>query len=233
MRKKIVKATVTATMTLMMSITSFAAGWQQDSNGWWYGTNADNTAWYNNGWQWIDGNGDGAAECYYFDNNGYIVVNGTTPDGYQVDGNGAWIVNGAIQTQEQVLTEIESPSGLDKMLGTWNLSEVKSGFAEDPNKIYSLDGFDNIIYWSDWQISYESEETLTIEKRGNAYYVTNQYGVERLLTEIDDNTFSFLDNTYCFLDGNQLVVTGKDKYFIVNAGKLSGSYFLGYYTKAN
>ena len=133
-------------MTLAMSVPAFAAGWVQNDIGWWYGTSADNTTWYSNGWHWLDGNEDGIAECYYFDGKGYIAVNTVTPDGYQVDGNGAWIVNGVIQTQEQVLTEIKSSSGLDKMLGTWNLTEVKFGFVEDPNKIYSLDGFDNIIH---------------------------------------------------------------------------------------
>lgn len=99
MRKKILTLVAAAAMTLAMSVMAFAAGWVQDSTGWWYGTNADNTTWYSNGWQWIDGNGDGVAECYYFDGNGYIAANTTTPDGYQVDANGAWTVNGVVQTQ--------------------------------------------------------------------------------------------------------------------------------------
>ena len=76
----------------------FAAGWQQNAEGWWYGTDAANTSWYSSGWQWIDGNGDGTAECYYFDANGYMLANTTTPDGYYVDANGAWIQNGNVQT---------------------------------------------------------------------------------------------------------------------------------------
>lgn len=99
MRKKILTMVAAGAMTMAMSVTAFAAGWVQNDTGWWYGTNADNTAWYSNGWQWIDDNGDGVAECYYFDGNGYIAVNGTTPDGYQVDSNGAWIIDGQIQTK--------------------------------------------------------------------------------------------------------------------------------------
>ena len=39
------------------------------------------------------------AECYYFDGNGYMAANTTTPDGYTVDGSGAWVVDGVVQTQ--------------------------------------------------------------------------------------------------------------------------------------
>ena len=47
------------------------------------------------GWQWIDGN------CYYLDsqgqNEGALYRNTTTPDGYAVDSEGRWVVNGAVQ----------------------------------------------------------------------------------------------------------------------------------------
>ena len=46
------------------------------------------------GWQWIDGN------CYYLDsqgqNEGALYRNTTTPDGYAVDAEGRWVVNGAV-----------------------------------------------------------------------------------------------------------------------------------------
>lgn len=100
MKKNYLKCTAaTLVMTGLMSMTSFAAGWQQNENGWWYATNADNTTWCSNAWQWIDGNGDGIAECYYFDANGYLLVNAAAPDGYTVDGNGAWVQNGVVQTK--------------------------------------------------------------------------------------------------------------------------------------
>ena len=98
MFKKRLKMTAVLSAALMMSVMAavpaFAAGWQKNHTGWWYGTNADNSAWYANGWQWIDGNGDGVAECYYFDGNGYIAISGTTPDGYQVNADGQWMQNG-------------------------------------------------------------------------------------------------------------------------------------------
>ena len=41
----------------------------------------------------------GPAECYYFDWNGYCLLNTVTPDGYRVNENGAWIVDGVVQVQ--------------------------------------------------------------------------------------------------------------------------------------
>ncbi len=99
--KRLVKTTaVTLAITALSASAAFASGWQKNSKGWWYGTNADNSSWHANGWQWVDGNGDGTAECYYFDANGYCLMNTTTPDGYKVDANGAWLVNGAVQTKK-------------------------------------------------------------------------------------------------------------------------------------
>ena len=103
MRKKNVKRAfalmLTMAMMLSTSIPAMAEGWQKNETGWWYGTNADNSSWHANGWQWIDGNKDGVAECYYFDSNGYLLVGTTTPDGYSVNADGAWTENGVVQTK--------------------------------------------------------------------------------------------------------------------------------------
>lgn len=88
---------VTLAMTAAMSISALAGQWQQDSTGWWY-QNDDGT--YPTAcWQWIDGDNDGTAECYYFDNSGYCLMNTTTPDGNTVDKNGALMVSGLVQTK--------------------------------------------------------------------------------------------------------------------------------------
>ncbi len=49
-------------------------------------------------WQWLDGNEDGIAECYAFDREGWMYADTATPDGYTVNTDGAWAVNGAVQT---------------------------------------------------------------------------------------------------------------------------------------
>ena len=43
-------------------------------------------------------NKDGIAECYYFDNVGYMAAGTTTPDGYSVNSEGQWTENGAVKT---------------------------------------------------------------------------------------------------------------------------------------
>ena len=55
-----------------------------------------------NTWAWIDGNKDGIAECYYFNENGYMLANTNTPDNYTVNENGAWTINGVVQTKNML-----------------------------------------------------------------------------------------------------------------------------------
>ncbi|MDO4266458.1 MAG: hypothetical protein Q4C63_08390 [Eubacteriales bacterium] len=84
-------------MSLMTGISSFAGQWMQSEGGSWYQN--DDGSLLSNGWYWIDGNGDGIAERYYFDENGFCLINAVTPDGLQVNEIGAWISDGAVQTQ--------------------------------------------------------------------------------------------------------------------------------------
>ena len=96
MKKGYILTALTLAAVLGSTMTSFA-GWQLDKDGYWW-QNDDGT-YPTNTWQWLDGNGDGIAECYYFDGNGYMLANTTTPDGYQVNADGAWVQNGVVQTQ--------------------------------------------------------------------------------------------------------------------------------------
>lgn len=98
-----------AMLTMLANSTAFAGQWKSDSNGWWYQN--DDGSYPANGWQWIDGNGDGVSESYYFDGNGYMLSNTTTPDGYTVNADGAWTQNGTVQTQgaASVATSDEFP----------------------------------------------------------------------------------------------------------------------------
>lgn len=81
---------VASTMTVF-------AGWEQTGATWKY-QNTDKT-YLTNTWSWIDGNGDGIAECYYFNADGIMAANTTTPDNYTVNENGAWTVNGIVQVK--------------------------------------------------------------------------------------------------------------------------------------
>lgn len=99
MRKGFIKVlTTTALLSMLASSTVFAGQWKSDNNGWWYQN--DDGSYPTNTWQWIDGNSDGVSESYYFNENGYMLAN-STKDGYTVNADGAWTVNGVVQTQGQ------------------------------------------------------------------------------------------------------------------------------------
>lgn len=101
MRKKILIPLMTAAVMIGTALTSFAAaGWQKDANGWWYATNDDGSSYYKSGWYWIDSDGDAIAECYYFDDNGYILTN-TTKDKYKLNADGQWVQG---ENDEMILT---------------------------------------------------------------------------------------------------------------------------------
>ena len=81
-------------LTAAMSVSSFAGQWKLDDRGWWY-QNDDGT-YPAAEWKWIDGNGDGTAECYYFYSDGYMAYSNEI-DGYRVNSDGQWIVNSVVQ----------------------------------------------------------------------------------------------------------------------------------------
>lgn len=62
-----------------------ATGWRQFTNGAWYYFRPNNGTMARN--RWIE---DGGA-WYYLGDDGVLLTNTTTPDGYQVDENGIWI----------------------------------------------------------------------------------------------------------------------------------------------
>ncbi len=69
--------------------------WKQDSVGWYY----DKTGTGNyavNEWLWVDSDYDGTAECYYFDENGYMLAD-RVKDGYTLNSLGQWTVDGIVQ----------------------------------------------------------------------------------------------------------------------------------------
>lgn len=96
MKRKIVTIILAGAFTVASCMTAFA-GWEQTGTQWRY-QNTDNI-YLSNTWAWLDGNNDSVAECYCFDENGNLYVNTTTPDQYIVNENGAWIVNGIVQTK--------------------------------------------------------------------------------------------------------------------------------------
>ena len=98
-KKGMAAAVLAAGLSAAAAMPAFAGQWEKDSTGYWYQN--DDGSYPAAVWQWLDGNGDGISECYYFYGDGYMASN-TTVDGYTVDENGCWTVNGQIQTKKNV-----------------------------------------------------------------------------------------------------------------------------------
>ena len=101
---------------LLSALPSFSVGFTKGSSryAWWYDLGHEN--YLRSTWQWIDTDNDGVAECYYFDADGWMYTDTTTPDGYTVDENGAWTVDSVVQTresQEDTTGETDTASGQD------------------------------------------------------------------------------------------------------------------------
>ena len=94
MRKKILSLILAVVLSATMGFTALAGQWEQ--NGIDYKYKNDDGTYATGTWQWIDG------KSYYFDGNGYMLHDTVTPDGYTVDSDGAWVVNGEVQTRTDV-----------------------------------------------------------------------------------------------------------------------------------
>lgn len=96
-------------ITIAGSMTAYAGEWRQDSKGWWY--QADDGSYPASSWHLIDSDGDGLVENYYFDSNGYLLTDTITPDGFQVNEDGAWVYEGRliVQLQSNALAAIDQP----------------------------------------------------------------------------------------------------------------------------
>lgn len=136
--KKWTKILLTAIpATLLFSTTALAGQWKQDHIGWWY--QKDDGSWYQNGWQWIDGNQDGLAECYYFDGNGYIILNGKTADGYDVNADGAWTENGEVQRKAMGTVNGNDEAAVDAYLRATEKNNTLDSMDVDSNYMMSVE----------------------------------------------------------------------------------------------
>ena len=125
----------TTFLTLGITFTALAGVWKQDDIGWWY--QEANDSYPVDTWQWIDGNNDGIAECYYFDSIGYLLTSTTTPDGYRVNENGAWTIDSVVQMQKtEIYAETSGLYTYKEMQR--DLSQLQGRFPEVPIVVESL-----------------------------------------------------------------------------------------------
>lgn len=99
MKKKII--VLSFFLSSLMSITSFADGWERTNGNWMY---YQNNQYAKNGWIWIDGNNDGISEAYCFDDGGNLYTNTITPDGANVNIAGEWNINDVVIFKENGLS---------------------------------------------------------------------------------------------------------------------------------
>ena len=93
MRKMKIAVAVMA-LSLLSTIPAMAnwnKGQGANSNRWWY-ENEDHS-YAHSGWFWLDGNNDGVAECYYFDQE-----------------NGAWVVDGVVHSKSVEVKNVSKKS---------------------------------------------------------------------------------------------------------------------------
>lgn len=135
-------------------------------------------------WQWIDVNGDGVQECYYFTDDGNFLKNTVTPDGYQVDAAGRWVENGVVQTQGgataqtsglvgfqngtykvySVFTTDDDPFLVTVANGTLTLSGSQWGTYETNGGIYvGATGFANPVTYNYVESSYIEGENVLLD----------------------------------------------------------------------
>lgn len=98
MKKKYLIPLAAAMLAAVSSFTAWAGTWERIESDWKYKN--DDGSHPANIWQWIDGDGDGILKCYYFDENGNLMFNTVTPDGYKVNAFGEWEKDGKVQIQK-------------------------------------------------------------------------------------------------------------------------------------
>lgn len=94
MKKKMTLCGLAMGLAVMTSMTAFAGQWKQDSKGWWY--QEDNGSYPVSKWREVGG------KQYYFGVDGYMLSNTTTPDGYKVGADGAWIEDNKSQEEGDI-----------------------------------------------------------------------------------------------------------------------------------
>lgn len=235
MRKKLItitKIVITSLFIIGSTITANAGQWKQNDTGWWY-QNTDGS-YLASGWQWIHG------KCYYFTSDGYCLTNTNTPDGYQVDTNGAWVLNGVVQSKSE--TDSKSHIQLSQN-NVDNLTALANIAYESKNDPYHSDAFDIninsenlsseekalILYW--YQYHYQNiDGRLSEDESGSSLnYELFHTGhpddlrdmMKEILGDCNDNDMKVFERNYVEKKSNGL-------YYMNSMGDFgdAGSYFL-------
>lgn len=94
MKRMVIGFITGAAVCCLISLSAYAGQWKQDDGGWWY-QNEDGS-YPAAEWKWIDSDGDGVAECYYFYSDGYMAYNNDIENQYLND-DGQWVLGNVVQ----------------------------------------------------------------------------------------------------------------------------------------
>lgn len=200
--KKIATVILITGLSVIGTTTAFAGQWKQDSTGWWW--QEDDGSWPSNVWRAISG------KWYYFGNDGYMLSNTTTPDGYKVGADGAWVdgnVSGNLKADVNALNTIV----VDMRL---TMGELQKKYGD-----YEL-GKD-----------IENEWYYSVDQYTNEFLY---YDGGEMLTYIEDNS-GILDELYEDYINNKGAVFGKEVFFTnspikVDSGRIKGAEYCPNYS---
>ena len=222
-RKWMKMMTAGAVFSVLFVETAFAGVWLKgegvNQDKWWY-SNEDGT-WANSGWFWIDGNNDGIAENYYFDAQGWMYANTTTPDGYVVNENGAMVLDGQVAIQVvQAPETAPAVDAADSISGVYNHTKthrrVDTGevwptwpLLPDNVTITAVDGNTiHLVFGPGQYFTYTG--TFVLKKNGDIYEFDSYLGSETI-----DSYNRWADIVR--FDGNKVEVS----YFNPRVGRVS------------
>ena len=136
----------------------------------------DKDNYYISSWQWLELKNDGIYECYYFNVLGHMYKNGTTPDGYQVNENGEWVVDGIVQRKSSVEIKELIDTNISTISSTYNtknyvIIDVKKDFAEELDNFIEEKVFDARNYI----VSKDVDKKLLIDLQGQ--YIRNMNNI--------------------------------------------------------
>lgn len=138
--KKLAVLGVTLGLSVLSCMPAFAGQWKQDSKGWWY--QEDNGSYPASTWKEING------KQYYFGADGYMLANTTTPDGYTVNGDGAWTVNGVVQEKKKSTSENFIAKTIIEDMGS-TYAQLKAKYGDYDQSTYNPGLYYTNVYFND------------------------------------------------------------------------------------
>ena len=115
----------------------------------WTYTRADNTL-LQSGWAYIDSDGDGKAECYYFEN-GKMAASKTV-DGYELNSDGQWVENGVVKQYDIAANNSannNSSSGLASDMNKAKFNNIEFADTIHPTSVFPISSTDFSIAGTD------------------------------------------------------------------------------------